>query len=145
MRTVKKKRDAVIDPLTNLYNKSFFDRCLRREVDRTQRYQRPLSLILGDIDHFKEVNDTYGHLAGDMILIEVSKVIRRYCRQSDLPARWGGEEFAVLLPETGLTGSVIVAERIRSAIESTIFNRVGRVTISFGRASSSSSWSSRRR
>lgn len=132
IRTVKKKRDAVIDPLTNLYNRSFFNKCLKREVDRIQRYQRQLSLIVGDIDHFKQVNDTYGHLVGDMVLIEVSNIIKQHCRQSDLPVRWGGEEFAILLPETELTGSVIVAERIRTAIEQHLFETVKHVTISFG-------------
>lgn len=132
IRTVKKKRDAIIDPLTSLYNRHFFNKCLKREVDRIQRYQRQLSLIVGDIDYFKQVNDTYGHLVGDTVLVTVSEIIRQHCRQSDLPVRWGGEEFAILLPETGLAGSVVVAERIRAAIEQTLFKTVQHVTISFG-------------
>lgn len=135
IRTVKKKRDAIVDPLTNLYNKNFFNKCLIREVERTKRHQRQLSLIVGDIDHFKRVNDTYGHLVGDAVLVEVSRLIRQHCRQSDLPVRWGGEEFAVLLPETGLTGGVVVAERIRNSVEKNHFDIVKRITVSFGVAS----------
>lgn len=135
IRTVKKKRDAVIDPLTKLYNRNFFDVHLGQEVSKVQRYQHPLSLIIGDIDHFKRINDTYGHLVGDIVLTEFGKILRMHCRQSDIPVRWGGEEFAILLPETGLKGGIVLAERIRQTIETYPFKDVGHITASFGVAS----------
>ena len=132
VRTVQKKRDAVIDALTKLYNKSFFSIHLSQEVYAAERYNHPLSLIIGDIDHFKHVNDTYGHLIGDSVLIEIGLILRMHCRQSDIPVRWGGEEFAILLPETDLTGGITFAERIRQIIEFHQFEGVLQITASFG-------------
>jgi diguanylate cyclase (GGDEF)-like protein len=134
LRTVSKKRDAVIDSLTKLYNKTFFNAHFAQEVSKAQRYQRHLALIMGDIDHFKRINDTYGHLAGDAVLVEIGKILRRHCRRSDIPVRWGGEEFAILLPETDLMGGMMLAERIRQTIESHQFEGVEHLTISFGAA-----------
>lgn len=135
LRTVEKKRHAVIDPLTKLYNKSFFETYLAQEVGRAWRHQHQLSLIMGDIDHFKNINDTYGHLKGDAVLVEMGKILRQYCRQSDIPVRWGGEEFAILLPETDLAGGRNLAERIRQAVEAHQFEGVSHITSSFGVAS----------
>jgi diguanylate cyclase (GGDEF)-like protein len=108
---------ATRDGLTGLYNHRTFQDLLRREVAEAQRYRRPLSLVLFDIDHFKKVNDTYGHPAGDAVLREVSRVAAETARASDTVARYGGEEFAVVLPETDARGAVILAERIRRGIE----------------------------
>lgn len=132
LRTVKKKREAVIDPLTKLYNRNFFDSYLAQEVEKAKRYQRELSLIMGDIDRFKQFNDTYGHLVGDRVLTAVSQILRMHCRQSDIAVRWGGEELAVLLPETGREGAETVAERIRQAVEENQFDDIHRITISLG-------------
>jgi diguanylate cyclase (GGDEF)-like protein len=130
--TVSEKRDAVLDPLTKLYNKSFFSAHLAQEVSKAQRYQRRLSLIIGDIDHFKHINDTYGDQVGDAVIVEIGKILRIHCRRSDIPARWGGEEVAVLLPETDLMGGMMLAERIRQTIESYQFEGIEQLTISFG-------------
>lgn len=132
LRTVQKKREAVIDQLTKLYNKHFFEMTLTQEISRAQRYQQHLSLVIGDLDHFKEVNDTYGHLTGDKVLRELGKIIRHYCRQSDIPVRWGGEEFAILLPETDLAGGEALAERIHQTIGTYQFEGVPHITASFG-------------
>lgn len=131
-RTVKKKRHAIIDTLTRLYNRNFFDTYLTREIDRVRRYQRNVVLIMIDLDHFKKVNDTYGHLVGDAVLTDIGKILRFQCRQSDIPVRWGGEEFVVLLPETELSGGCILAERIRQAIEGHEFESVASMTASLG-------------
>jgi diguanylate cyclase (GGDEF)-like protein len=108
---------ATRDGLTGLYNHRAFQDLLRREIAEAQRYRRPLSLVLFDIDHFKKVNDTYGHPAGDTVLREVSRVTAEVARAADIAARYGGEEFAVVLPETEARGAVMFAERIRRAIE----------------------------
>lgn len=108
---------AVTDSLTSLPNRRAFDEAFARELARVQRQQHPLSLLLLDIDHFKRFNDTHGHLAGDLVLKEVASTIRRSVREADYPARFGGEEFTVVLPFTDLGGATVAAERIRSAVE----------------------------
>jgi len=110
------ERLAQTDPLTGLANRRHFMEALELEVERTDRYHRPLSLISLDMDHFKEVNDSHGHGAGDDVLREAARVLRSVCRDVDLPARLGGEELALLLPETDAVGARIVAERIRERI-----------------------------
>lgn len=107
---------TVRDGLTGLYNHSEFIHQVEAEAGRTLRHGRPLSLLLLDVDHFKQVNDTYGHVAGDMVLQAVAKVLVDQTRPSDYAARYGGEEFAVLLPETEPAAARLVAERIRTAI-----------------------------
>jgi diguanylate cyclase (GGDEF)-like protein len=87
---------------------------------------------MGDIDHFKTINDTYGHLVGDAVLTEMSRILRKHCRQSDIPARWGGEEFAILLPNTDISGGQALAERIRQAITTHPFEHGHHITVSFG-------------
>src|SRR5262249_7450216 len=89
---------STTDPLTGLYNRRKLNRELAMEMLRAQRYQTPLSLVLFDVDHFKAVNDQYGHLAGDAVLIELSRFVGLHIRKSDTLARWGGEEFMVLTP-----------------------------------------------
>jgi two-component system cell cycle response regulator len=132
LATVKQKQEAVMDPLTKLYNKDFFRTHLAQEVSKAQRYQHHLSLIIGDIDHFKRINDTYGHSVGDAVLVEIGKILRRHCRRSDISVRWGGEAFAILLPETDLMGGMMFAERLCQAIESHQFEGIDQLTASFG-------------
>lgn len=108
---------ARTDPLTALANRRHFMETLEREVDRSQRYRRPLSLVLLDLDHFKKVNDTHGHAAGDDVLKAAAGVLHSVCRDVDLASRIGGEELALILPETDAAGARIVAERVRSRIQ----------------------------
>ncbi|MBN1899100.1 MAG: GGDEF domain-containing protein, partial [Spirochaetes bacterium] len=130
---------AITDGLTGLYNHTFFQNYLMKSVDRAGRFNNELSLLMIDIDHFKECNDTYGHRAGDGVLVRVSEILQKTARRSDLVARYGGEEFAIILPETGLEGARIAAEKIREAIDtSRVKTRVGQkeeeigVTVSVG-------------
>ena len=130
---------SIRDGLTGLYNHRYFQERLRQEWERAKRYRRPLSLILMDIDHFKRINDTYGHPVGDQILKALSRLIRENIRASDIPARYGGEEFAVILPEADLQGAAGVGERLRAQVAEAPFKVNGReipVTISLGVASS---------
>jgi diguanylate cyclase (GGDEF)-like protein len=128
-------RMMTFDGLTQIFNKRYFHETLEREVSRSRRYGRDLSLILFDIDHFKQKNDTYGHLAGDSILRELSNVVRHKLRREDIFARVGGEEFAVLVPEVALKGALEVAEKIRQVVEKTSFRfeqQVILTTVSLG-------------
>ena len=109
---------AFTDPLTELFNHRYFQETLQHEFVRTNRYQKPLSLMIIDIDFFKKFNDTYGHLVGDKVLKHVAKIFKSSIReQIDTVARYGGEEFAVILPETSIEGAAKFAERIRSKVE----------------------------
>ena len=127
---------ATIDDLTQLYNRRYFFERFNQEMERAKRYQRPLSCLILDIDHFKHVNDTYGHLSGDQVLIDIAQILRNNCRQSDLAGRYGGEELIIFLPETDSPGAMIIAERIREMIEQhqTVDDRgeIIRVTVSMG-------------
>jgi diguanylate cyclase (GGDEF)-like protein len=123
------------DSLTGLFNHGYFQELMEQELSRSQRHQRQLSLIMFDIDHFKKVNDTFGHPRGDLVLKAVSKVIRGNTRDSDILARYGGEEFALVLPETDLNGAVVLAERCRKAVEQMEIQAEGqtlKATISVG-------------
>ncbi len=131
------KEIAVKDQLTSLYNHNFFYARLEEEFERAVRYETPLSLIMMDIDNFKNVNDTYGHRIGDIVLKEIAAMVKRGVRKTDIVARYGGEEFAVILPHTLLKGAVDEAERIREMIESHAYAGLvnDRITMSFGVAS----------
>jgi two-component system, cell cycle response regulator len=107
---------AITDELTGLRNKRFFGEALAREFSRALRYGRALSLLVIDIDHFKRINDTYGHHVGDVALRSISEVVRSGIRSDDVAARYGGEEIVVLLPETDLVQATAIAERMRSDI-----------------------------
>lgn len=109
------------DGLTCCLNKRCFHETFDREVARAQRYARPSSLLLFDIDHFKRVNDTYGHIAGDAVLRQTASLVRTNLRCHDIFARVGGEEFAVVLPETSLSDAALVADKIRRLVESSEF------------------------
>ncbi|HKO57694.1 MAG TPA: diguanylate cyclase [Thermoanaerobaculia bacterium] len=110
---------SITDGLTKLYNHRYFQDELSRAFEESQRYQRPLSLAIIDIDFFKKVNDTYGHAVGDEVLRYVSSLFRDSIRSTDLAARYGGEEFAVMMPETELDDAIAFAEKIRQLIETT--------------------------
>jgi two-component system, cell cycle response regulator len=132
----KLKRLSITDGLTQLYNSRYFYNQLKIEIDRTTRYERPLSLLLLDIDQFKEYNDRYGHLEGDKVLIRLGQVIKSCLRKMDSAYRYGGEEFTILLPETEGDEAATVAERIRAAVESERFypqeDRPVHISISIG-------------
>ena len=113
---------ATTDGLTKLYNSRSFYTQLELEVDRTNRYKHPLSLLLLDIDHFKDYNDTYGHLEGDKVLVHFGQIIKSCLRANDSAYRYGGEEFTVILPETGGGEAKTVAQRIRLALEAETFS-----------------------
>ena len=115
----KLEESNVTDGLTSLYNRRYLQQRFQTEFGRAQRHGNALTLILFDLDHFKRVNDTYGHLAGDDVLRTVAQVIKSLVRAEDMAARYGGEEFAVLLPDTGLSGAMTLAERIRAQIAAT--------------------------
>jgi diguanylate cyclase (GGDEF)-like protein len=123
---------AACDALTGLPNRRSFDSHLHREIDAAARGGDPLSLILLDIDHFKAVNDTHGHPVGDRVLAEVAAVLGSVCRQSEMIARIGGEEFAWLLPRTSLALARHAAERARHSIDTHDFGAIGPLTISLG-------------
>jgi len=130
---------ANIDGLTQVYNHRYFQNVLDQEIKRALRHNSSISIILIDIDHFKLVNDTYGHQVGDFVLAEFAKTIQENIREYDTLARYGGEEFVVVLPETGCADALIVGEKLRFVIEQTVFqdNRdTYRVTASFGQAGS---------
>jgi diguanylate cyclase (GGDEF)-like protein len=110
------ERRATTDFLTGLYNRAFFHDTLYREVSGSVRYGHPTSLLLLDLDDFKQVNDTHGHRAGDEVLRRLGELLRSQCRESDFPARYGGEEFAVILTHTGAEGAQVAAERLRTAV-----------------------------
>ena len=112
----KLKRLSITDGLTKLYNSRYFYNQLKAEIDRTSRYERPLSLLLLDIDQFKEYNDNFGHLEGDKVLVRLGQVIKSCLRKMDSAYRYGGEEFTVILPETEGDEAATVAERIRSSV-----------------------------
>jgi len=132
----KYKELSEIDPLTRLFNRRYFFDKAAKELVRSLRYNRNLSLIIVDADHFKNINDSYGHIVGDHVLITLTSIFGATLRPSDIPCRFGGEEFCILLPETDLKEAQMTAERLRSTISSTVFEIEGlRLTCSFGIAS----------
>tara|TARA_R110002096_G_scaffold77896_7_gene183282 strand:- start:14318 stop:15193 length:876 start_codon:yes stop_codon:yes gene_type:complete len=114
-------RLTTIDGLTQIFNKRYFVETLEREIGRAHRYRRNLSLIMFDIDHFKEINDTHGHLAGDHILRQLAATIKTRIRREDILARYGGEEFAIVLPEIDTANAIAFAEKVRALVERTAF------------------------
>jgi len=107
---------AVTDGLTGISNRQSVEKSLQIEFERSKRYNSPLSLILLDVDHFKDVNDTYGHQKGDEILIAVASLLKKACRANDIAARYGGEEFLMILPQSNAQGAFKIAERVREGI-----------------------------
>jgi diguanylate cyclase (GGDEF)-like protein len=121
MRVQRAEALSVTDDLTQLYNSRYLSQVLRRETKRASRSGRPLSLLFIDLDGFKTINDTHGHLFGSRALVEAAAVIRASARETDMVARFGGDEFALLLPDTGSDGAVAVGERIRDRIADAVF------------------------
>jgi len=133
---------AITDSLTELYNKGYILKRLKSELLRSARYNEPLSLIIIDIDYFKKINDSLGHIAGDDILSELSKVLVKSVRDVDIVSRYGGEEFIVVCPNTSLGGAAILAERIRENVQNTTFHSGNidlKLTVSIGLSSLSPS------
>lgn len=122
----------VTDFLTKIFNRQKVENDINVDVSRYSRYKRPLSIILLDIDKFKLINDTYGHNAGDSVLINLANIIKNNVRKIDVPGRWGGEEFMILCPETDIQGALIIAENLRQKIEAHTFEIDRKVTSSFG-------------
>lgn len=132
------KVDGLTDPLTGIANRRFYERRLGEELERWRRSRQPLAVLLIDVDHFKRVNDTHGHQVGDRVLRRVAQVIGAQLRAADVLSRYGGEEFALLLPQTGEAQAAGIAERIRQQVErdpEALQNGGQRVTISIGVAS----------
>lgn len=133
------REQSITDELTQVFNRRYFNQRFERELQRAQRYQRSLSLIMLDIDHFKIFNDTHGHLWGDAVLKQVAQTLEGSLRQADILARFGGEEFVILLPEIDRAHGQQVAEKLRHAIANTVFPKAetqpfGRITASLGLA-----------
>ncbi len=123
---------ATFDKITGIYNRSKLEEILSYEIERAKRYNHPLSLIMLDIDHFKEVNDTYGHLVGDDVLRDIATFVSRIIRKTDIFARWGGDEFVILCPSTDLSGACTLGEKIRRETEDHNFNIKKSITVSMG-------------
>jgi two-component system, cell cycle response regulator len=127
---------SITDPLTGIYNRGYINQRLPQEINRSIRYGRELSLVMCDIDHFKTVNDTYGHMSGDVVLKGFTNCLTQAIRQQvDWVGRYGGEEFLIVLPETIQAGAMVLAERIRNTVEKTPIKTSGKmiqITASFG-------------
>ena len=126
---------GVHDPLTGAYNKRYLIERLKEEMSHSKRFEVPLSLVMIDIDYFKKINDTHGHLAGDYVLIKTAELLKSMCRKEDVLARYGGEEFLMILRNTDEEGAALQAERIRKEIASTSIVSEGNeinITISLG-------------
>ncbi|MFN2258044.1 MAG: GGDEF domain-containing protein, partial [Desulfuromonadaceae bacterium] len=123
---------SITDPLTGLFNRLKLDEELKHEHTRYERYGHKFAVILFDIDHFKRINDTYGHLSGDKVLQEFSALSKSHLRDTDVLGRWGGEEFLIVAPGTDSDGAINLAEKLRQAIAEFDFTHVGTVTASFG-------------
>jgi diguanylate cyclase (GGDEF)-like protein/PAS domain S-box-containing protein len=123
---------ATTDSLTGIWNRRYFEQATTFEIARTLRYGDPLSVVMFDIDHFKAINDRYGHLTGDAVLVALSHRVRQHLRTVDVLARWGGEEFVVMLPHCGARDALNLAEKLRALIANQPFPPVGSVTSSFG-------------
>lgn len=141
LRIAALEQENVTDPLMGIYNRRYLDRRLHEEVTRSQRYDLPLTIMLIDVDHFKRVNDTFGHPCGDRVLTRLGQEVMNAVRNSDLVARYGGEEILVIAPNTSLEEVMIVAERIRRMVEDVVLTPLAveegkpstlRITVSIG-------------
>ncbi|WP_108060862.1 GGDEF domain-containing protein [Poseidonibacter lekithochrous] len=126
------KRIAITDKLTNIYNRVKLDSKMEAEMNRAQRFGHGFSIIIIDIDYFKEVNDNYGHQIGDCVLIEMAGLLKSHVRNTDTLGRWGGEEFLIICPETKEEGVLKLANNLQKTIEENTFSTIGSKTASFG-------------
>lgn len=126
------KQQAITDGLTGLYNRRHFDLCIKNEAKRSMRLKQPFTLITLDLDHLKVINDNFGHAAGDAAIIGIANALRKNARIIDIPSRFGGEEFGVILPGVDIEGGKIAAERMRATIENTPIESIGQITASIG-------------
>lgn len=125
---------AITDELTGLYNRHFLEKSIDSVITRSDRYNEPVTFVMFDLDHFKEVNDRWGHPAGDTVLRQTASIAKNLIRSSDMLVRFGGEEFILLMPHTALNGGTSVAEKIREALAENQYPEIGPVTASFGLA-----------
>ena len=123
---------AYMDPLTNIYNRAMFQARLKEMYSMKQRHNEDIALVMIDIDYFKQVNDTYGHDVGDKVLVKLTQLIRSNIREADVFARWGGEEFILLMPKTKLDAAAKKAEELRQLIETYVDDEIPKFTVSFG-------------
>lgn len=132
--TAKKEveRLSEIDKLTGIYNRRKLDEYMESELNRAKRYHQPLSFMILDIDHFKNINDTYGHPVGDSTLQTLAKILTDNLRKSDILGRYGGEEFLIICPETNNNQAALLAEKLRACVENTLFDDIKNMTISIG-------------
>lgn len=126
------KQQAITDGLTGLYNRRHFDQCIENEAKRSLRLKQPFTLITLDLDHLKVINDSFGHSAGDAAIIGIANALKKNARVIDIPSRFGGEEFGIILPGVDIDGGKIAAERLRSTIENTPIEGIGQITASIG-------------
>jgi diguanylate cyclase len=136
-RIQQERNQALLDPLTEIANRLAYNERIAQEYARWKRYRAPLAFTVWDVDHFKRINDTFGHQAGDKVLKVVAKLLSSQMRETDFVARYGGEEFVILLPETTLSQARGATEKIRAAVEACEFHYRGervRITISCGLA-----------
>ena len=135
LKSLELERQATHDKLTGLFNRRYVDDYLQREIDSSRRHNRPLTIALADIDHFKRVNDSHSHLIGDKVLCRMSDILVNRCRKTDVVARYGGEEFLLCFPDTSAEFAEQICSQIRRAVEKTDWSDIGegiRLTISFG-------------
>ncbi|MEM7184904.1 MAG: diguanylate cyclase [Spirochaetota bacterium] len=132
VRSAEDKRFSIQDSQTSWYNKHFFDLYQNTKISFLVKESIPISIVMADIDYFKKINDTYGHDMGDTILVEFSQVLKSNCRKRDVPIRWGGEEFIILLLGITVATATKVAERMRSVVANHTFSKDLKVTASFG-------------
>ncbi|NNC77177.1 MAG: GGDEF domain-containing protein [Woeseiaceae bacterium] len=140
VKTLELEEQATHDKLTGLFNRRYVDDFLQREIDNANRYNRPFTIALADIDHFKRVNDSHSHAIGDQVLCRVSEILTNRCRKTDVVARYGGEEFLLCFPDTNAEFAEQICSQIRYAVEKTDWSDIGmgiRLTISFGIAETS--------
>jgi len=123
---------AVIDNLTGLFNRGKLKFVIENEISRSKRYKHSFGFVVIDIDHFKSVNDNYGHQVGDRVLVEISQLIKTNLRTTDILFRWGGEEFVIVCPETNKDGVMLLVENIRKKVEEYSFEKIGSKTVSIG-------------
>ncbi len=131
-KMIQTEHKAYYDELTQIYNRNKLNEVFENELKKVKRFNHPLSIAMIDIDHFKNFNDTYGHLVGDEVLILLAQTISKHMRDTDTFARWGGEEFVIIFSETSIDEAMIAAEHLRKVVEAIEHKTAGHITVSFG-------------